>query len=335
MFAMMSLRITSAWLRLGIAILASVVALTACSEERSEGYLRIGANPWAGYEPFFIADELNLFRPGYVHMVETPQALGLSQALRNGTIDAAAMTLSRVIRWPDPASRPVVLMVLDHSNGLDKVMARPGIQSVADLRGRRVGAELDTVNGYVLARALELNGLSLDDVTVVNLENDELHDAYVSGDIDAMAGFGRPIAAARQDGAVELFSSAEIPGEIIDIFVARPDSLEEHPMGFEEAILGWMRAMDTLATWPEDEDFPSGALRPGVLRNQLDGVQLSSAANNLNLMREDTGGLHQVIERRWQAAIARGVAPAGHDAPRIDPRPFMAAYKRYLAEVGR
>lgn len=44
--------------------------------------------------------------------------------------------------------------------------ARPGIGSLAELRGRRVGLTLSTLGPYVLSRALEQAGLSLDDVEV-------------------------------------------------------------------------------------------------------------------------------------------------------------------------
>jgi ABC-type nitrate/sulfonate/bicarbonate transport system substrate-binding protein len=63
-----------------------------------------------------------------------------------------------------------------------------GIHEVSDLRGKRVGTTFGTIAHFYLARFLSLNGLSLQDLTLVDLKTPtEWVDAVVNGSIDAVA----------------------------------------------------------------------------------------------------------------------------------------------------
>lgn len=62
--------------------------------------------------------------------------------------------------------------------------AESGIQSPADLKGKRLGVQLGT-NFYIGAVAfLEDNGISVDDVEIVNLSTADALTAFMAGDID-------------------------------------------------------------------------------------------------------------------------------------------------------
>ncbi|TKX45879.1 aliphatic sulfonate ABC transporter substrate-binding protein [Halorubrum sp. ARQ200] len=63
-----------------------------------------------------------------------------------------------------------------------------GIESVADLEGKRVAATRGTDPYFFLLQALGDAGLSEDDVEVVNLQHPEGQSALVRGDVDAWAG---------------------------------------------------------------------------------------------------------------------------------------------------
>jgi sulfonate transport system substrate-binding protein len=81
-----------------------------------------------------------------------------------------------------------------------------GIESVADLEGRRVAATRGTDPFFFLLQALDDAGLSEDDVEVVNLQHPEGQSALVRGDVDAWAGLDPHMAELEleHDGA-ELF----------------------------------------------------------------------------------------------------------------------------------
>lgn len=62
-----------------------------------------------------------------------------------------------------------------------------GIQNIQDLEGKKIGVNKKSQSEYFLNRFFVLNGLSMQNVTLVNLKPDETPDALFRGDIDAAA----------------------------------------------------------------------------------------------------------------------------------------------------
>jgi len=63
-----------------------------------------------------------------------------------------------------------------------------GIENVSDLKGKRVGTTLRTIAHFYLGRSLELNGMNMQDITLVDVKTPaEWVNAVADGDIDAIA----------------------------------------------------------------------------------------------------------------------------------------------------
>ena len=63
-----------------------------------------------------------------------------------------------------------------------------GIAKVTDLKGKRVGTTIGTIAEFYLGRFLNLNGMNMQDVTLVDVKTPaEWVNAVVAGDIDAIA----------------------------------------------------------------------------------------------------------------------------------------------------
>jgi ABC-type nitrate/sulfonate/bicarbonate transport system substrate-binding protein len=63
-----------------------------------------------------------------------------------------------------------------------------GIEKVPDLKGKRVGTTLGTVAHFHLGRFLNLHGMTMQDITLVDVKTpEEWVNAVVNGDIDAIA----------------------------------------------------------------------------------------------------------------------------------------------------
>jgi NitT/TauT family transport system substrate-binding protein len=74
------------------------------------------------------------------------------------------------------------------------------ISEVSDLKGKRVGTTFGTIAHFYLGRFLTLNGLNIQDVTLVDLKTPaEWVDTVVNGDIDAVA-TAQPYANLAKDG---------------------------------------------------------------------------------------------------------------------------------------
>jgi len=62
-----------------------------------------------------------------------------------------------------------------------------GIEKASDLKGRKVGTAFGTIAQFYLGRFLELNGLTMEDLTLVDLKTPvEWVEAVANGDVDAV-----------------------------------------------------------------------------------------------------------------------------------------------------
>ena len=63
-----------------------------------------------------------------------------------------------------------------------------GIERVLDLKGKKIGTTFGTIAQFFLGRFLNLNGVKLEDVNLIDLKTpEEWVDAVVNGDVDAVA----------------------------------------------------------------------------------------------------------------------------------------------------
>ena len=78
-------------------------------------------------------------------------------------------------------------MLTDYSNGNDMIVAKPGIKSVKDLKGKKIGLEVGLVEHLMLLNALKKNGMTEADVTLVNTPTNQTPQAFPSPTLDAVA----------------------------------------------------------------------------------------------------------------------------------------------------
>ncbi|GAA0694845.1 ABC transporter substrate-binding protein [Marinobacterium maritimum] len=239
----------SSWLRF-CGLLPLLVVLAGCLSAPTPP-LKLGTNLWPGYEPLYLARERNLLTADKVVLVELLSASEVMRAFRNGAIDAAALTLDEVVSLRAVGLKPVIVQVADISNGADVILARSGIESVADLRGRRVGVEATALGAYMLSRALSLHQMSHEDVEVVRMEVNEHREAFLSGDVEAIVTFDPVRQQLLEAGAVQIFDSSQIPGEIVDVLVVRESLLQSHHDQIQHLIRGWQQSLDLIRSQPK------------------------------------------------------------------------------------
>ncbi len=217
--------------------------------------LTVPVSSWPGYEYVHLAQHKGLADAQGLRLAvpEFPDPQSIVHAYLRGDLEVAQLTTVEAVDICSRASDrcPVVVLVLDESRGGDQVAARAGIDSIADLRGRRVGVTLSTLGPYVLSRALDRAGLSLADVQVRNITLASMPDALAKGQVDAVA-FFPPYSeyAARQGQSRLLFDSRAIPGEIFDVLVVSPAYFETHRPALVRLLRAWQAAHDLARAQP-------------------------------------------------------------------------------------
>ncbi len=191
--------------------------------------LRVGLNPWVGYDPLVLARERGLFDPSDLRVVELETSSESARQLRNGLIEAAGLTLPEAVELAAAGIDVRVVAVLSLSRGADAVLARPGIGSADRLRGGRIGLEDTALAAIMLQRLLETGGLRRDEVSLVMLPVVEHESALKAGRVDAVITFEPVISRLSSDGFVVVLDSANMAGEVVDVLAVRADALQARP----------------------------------------------------------------------------------------------------------
>ncbi|SLM65104.1 MULTISPECIES: putative urea ABC transporter substrate-binding protein [Dickeya] len=147
-----------------------------------------------------------------------------------GGFDGCAMTNMDALTIPAAGGvDSTALIVGDYSNGNDGILIK-GTNSLTALKGKPINLVQLSVSHYLLARALEKNGMSEKDIKVVNTADADLVAAFGTPDVQAIVTWNPLLAAAKkQPGSQLAFSSAQIPGEILDLLVVNTATLQKHP----------------------------------------------------------------------------------------------------------
>ena len=193
-----------------------------------------------------------------------------------------------------------MVQVTDCSAGADVILARHGVSSSADLRGARIGVELASLGVYVLARCLEKSGLDLVDAKVVSMDQTSMENAFRLGELDAVVTYPPVSTKLLRDGKANLlFSSAEIPGEVIDVIAVEAVLNSRRPKDVAKLVRAHHRAVAYTQQNPA-EAYRIMALREGITPAEFgaaltEGIQLVSEADQTAYLRPG-GKLATVID---------------------------------------
>ncbi len=231
--------------------LLAVAALLAGCQPPPEP-LRIVSSPWPGYEPLYLARDLGYLKETSVRITELPSSNINMEAFSNGSTDISTLTLDETLTLLAKGQKLRILLVMDISNGADGVVAKPGIKSLADLKGKRVGMENIPLGAYILSRVLDMSGLKATDIDVIPMPEDKHEKAYLQGKIDAAITMEPYKTRMTKAGAHVLLDSSQIPNEIFDLIVVREDVYQTRRDDLCNLAKQWFRTLDYVQANQQD-----------------------------------------------------------------------------------
>jgi len=218
----------------------------------------LGYSSWAGWWPWAIAQEEGLFAANglNVELKWFDGYLESLQAFSAGQLDANCQTLNDTIAFaPNSINGQVVVLVNDNSAGNDKIIVAEEINTIQDLKGKKVAVEEGLVDDFLLTLALEKNGMSREDIQIVNLETGAAAAAFATGQVDAVGAFPPFwLTALKREGSKELLSSKEFPGAIPDLLVVSRPLVNERPEVVQGLVKTWFDIREFMQTNPETAD---------------------------------------------------------------------------------
>ncbi|MEE3168684.1 MAG: ABC transporter substrate-binding protein [Pseudomonadota bacterium] len=244
--------------------------------------LTFGIHHWIGYEPLYLARDFG-WLPESVTLRSGSSATNSMDGLLAGSLDGAALTLDETIRLISRGMDLVVVAVADVSAGADVLVVRPGIDSLADLRGRRVAVEMNGVSGILLLKILEVAGLDRNQLGLIDLPVSQHAEAWERGEVDASVSYEPVASLLVRAGGVRLFDSRQLPETIFDLLVVTRKTAAENPGAIEDLVAAHFAGLKHLVRGIHDALYRV-ANRQGVsptdVRQALATITLPDLAAN-------------------------------------------------------
>jgi len=224
----------------------ALLSLAALPQILSAAPLKIAYSDWPGWVAWEVANQKGWLKQAGVEVEFNWFEYGPSMdAFTAGKVDAVMVTNGDALVTGANGAKNVIVMLTDYSNGNDMIIAQPGIKSLKDLKGKKIGLELGLVEHLMLLNALKKAGLSEADVTIVNTPTGQTPQVLASGQVDAIAAWqpnaGQALKAVA--GSTAIYSSADEPGLIYDTITVSPQSLAQHRADWVKLVAVWDRVL--------------------------------------------------------------------------------------------
>jgi len=274
--------------------------------------VRIGSNLWPGYETLYLARDLGFYNNTTIKLIDYPSATEEVRAYRYGEIEGAGLSADLVLSLAATHNNIRIVAIMNISDGGDVILGKPGIKEMKDLMGKRVGVESTSLGAFVIARALELNDMSTQDIEIVSLELSEHEMAYKNDQVDAIVTFYPVKSALLSMGANILFDSTQIPGEIVDVLVVSQDAIANSPQTVQKLVDGHFFALNYLNTNPQEAATimaKRSQVSPEEFLNSLDGLKQPNLNDNLELLNKSNPSLIKAMEKLEKIMLKNNLLP--------------------------
>lgn len=288
--------------------------------------LKIATNEWLGYEPLYIAADTGHLEAGRIQLTALPSTTEVIRALHHGAIDGAALTLDETLQLVADGVDLTVVAVADISDGADAVLLRSDLPPDTSLQGLSLGYEDHAVGAYMAARFLARSGLTLSDVRLVLSPPDRHAEELERHTLDAVVTY-EPFVGQLRGITRPLFTSREIPGEIIDVLVLRQSAAT--PEAVEALRQAWLSGVANLNSATPDlmkAVAKRHRLSPEALSAALPSIAFADPPMQVRMLGPVTdGAIPQLLQQAsllWSVMKSTGLAADGTPMPGLILAPF-------------
>jgi NitT/TauT family transport system substrate-binding protein len=208
-----------------------------------------GWNPWSYAGTSGILDKwaakygikVKLVRMDYMPSIE---------AFTTPSVDACVMTNMDCLTIPVAGGISCsAIIVGDYSNGNDALIVRNNL-TIPQLKGKKVNLVQFSVSHYMLSRALDMNGMTDDDVKIVNVSDSDIGPAFIANKDQEAVVTWNPLVMEimKTPGVKKIFDSSQIPGEILDLMVVKTKVLQANPELGKALAGAWFEVMDIMSS---------------------------------------------------------------------------------------
>lgn len=209
--------------------------------------LKVGYSDWLGYTVLEIAKQKDWFKEAGVEVeLVWFDYLASLDAFSNNKIDGVCVVATDALVNGANGAKSKIIALLDYTEGGDMIIGKPGINSIKDLKGQKVGLEVTLVEHLLLLKALEANGMKQSDVELVNTPTNETPQTLASGKVAAVGAWypvaGQALKAVA--GSKPIFTSADAKGLIYDVLAVSPTSFAKRKDDWTKFVKVYYKCVD-------------------------------------------------------------------------------------------
>jgi NitT/TauT family transport system substrate-binding protein len=221
---------------------------------RATTKFRIAFSTWTGYGPLVVGVQHGFFKKVGLNVSYTvvEDASAREAALRANQLDGAATTIDTFTRWAAQSTPIQVILGIDRSAGGDGIVAKKGINSVKQLRGKTVAVAIGTVSEFFFDYVLHQNGMTINDVKLKEMPDSSVAGStFAAGRVDAAVTWEPWLTrAAHTSFGHILVSSKKYPNIIVDAFGLRTDFIRAHKAAVRNFVRAYYQAVDFTESQP-------------------------------------------------------------------------------------
>ncbi len=293
-----------------VLLLAAIGLFVGCGREPPPA-LRLATYPFVGFEPFFLARDALGVVPKDVQLVEYVNQQQARQALLDGAVDAATLTLDEALQVAARAPDFKIAWVTDYCKGAYFIVAQSPIADLPSLKGKQIGLDDSLLSAHLLRRALQGADLTLQDVKIRTLSPGEQRVAFASGELDAIVAYDPIYDRRAAVGGNVLFDSRRLPVELSGVVLVRAKTLtDERLVALQSA---WNSAVRLVADQPDDaaaKMAPRLRLDVAHIRAGIEKTHFVLSEDNRDLLQGRSPAYLQIAERMKDTLATAALLPA-------------------------
>jgi len=205
----------------------------------------------------YIAEAQNFFAANGLQVTLTEEydsGATAAAAMLNGEADIAAAAEFPIVRQIFNKKDIISLgTIARYENTYMIWRTNSGIGTIKDLEGKKIGVTLQTISAFYLGRSLQLNGMDIQQVTLVDVRAAEAEKALVNGEVNAVVTWEPWVSQINQRMGNEVIT---VPLQSNQYaywnLVSTTAWVNEHPGALEQLIKSLIQAEDYIADHPDE-----------------------------------------------------------------------------------
>ncbi len=208
---------------------------------------KISWNSWPGTYPVLIGKETGIFAKHGIQVQPVFVGDNYSTIVSDFAarkLDGTSLVLGDLL--PLAAHQDIrAILATDSSDGADEIIATSDIHSPKDLSGQSLGTNFGTFSELFVRQMLQQNGLTTDDVHLVNVSGESILD-NMPDKIKAGHTWEPFTSQGIAKGYHVIFTSANTPGLVTNVIAFHSDAIQQQPQQMRAFVAAWF---ETLAWW--------------------------------------------------------------------------------------